>query len=114
MPLLLQWIDLIWLPLAWAVVPPKLRVWALATLGACMMMMRLMTELMHSIGHANGIIGLVSMPVETRGLLLYNLFYMAYVLLAYFSPHAYRSVFMAASITIFFASWICFAAVMVL
>ena len=114
MPLILQWIDLIWLPLAWLVIPKKLRWWGLATLVSCMVMMRLMTELMQSIGYPHGIIGLISMSVEMRGLLVHNFFYMVYVLLAFFSPNAYRSVFMAASITVFFASWLCFAAVMVL
>lgn len=111
---ILQWIDLIWLPLAWLVVGKKQRWWALATIASCMVMMRLMAELMETISYPSGIIGLLAMPVEYRGIAVYNFFYMGYLILAYYSPRTYSSVFMAASITIFFASWLCFAFVMVL
>lgn len=114
MSFILQWIDVIWLPLAYLFVHKEQRMWALGTILGCMAMMRMLTELMQSINYPAGIIGLWSMPVHNRGLLVYSVFYLVYLLIAHYSPLARSAVFMATSIMIFFASAVSFALVMVI
>jgi hypothetical protein len=111
---ILQWIDVIWLPLAWFVVHKEQRLWAVGCILSCMVMMRMLSELMISIGYPRGLIGLWSMPVHDRGLLVYSFFYFVYLVLAYYSPYSKGALFMAASITIFFAASFTYALVMVL
>ena len=107
--LILPWIDVIWLPIAYFFVHREQRMWTIGSLLGCMAMMRMLTELMQSIGYPAGIIGLWSMPVHNRGLLVYSFFYLVYLLIAHYSPFARSAVFMATSITIFFASAITFS-----
>ncbi len=111
---ILQWIDVIWLPLAFFFVHKDQRMWAVGSILSCMAMMRMLTELMESIKYPDGIIGLWEMPVHNRGLLVYSLFYLGYLLFAYYAPNARGAVFMAGSITVFFVSSVTFCFFMVL
>jgi hypothetical protein len=102
MHFIIQWIDLVWLPLAWLVVNKEQRWWALGTLFCCMLVMRLEIELMESIGHSHGILGFIKGHVRNRALVLYSLFYGAYLLFAWYSPFSKGYLFMAASLGLFF------------
>ncbi len=113
MQLILQWIDLIWLPLGWITVHKKQRWWAVSTLLACMAMMRMLTELMDTINHPDGIIHLISTPVSGRGMMVYSFFYAAYLLYAHFM-RSEGVIFMAASLGMFFFAAVTFTVVMVL
>jgi hypothetical protein len=112
MNFILQWIDIIWLLLAGLVLHKGQRLPALAAILACMVMMRLMIELMESAGYPRGIIGFVSIPVAVRGMAVYSFFYVAYLLYAY-SLRSTGAIFLATSIAIFFAAAFTFALVMV-
>lgn len=113
MNFILQWIDVIWLPLGFLVADRKQRGLVVATVLGCMVMMRLLAELMDSIGHPNGILGLISLPVLLRGQMVYAFFLSAYLLYVIFFKSK-GSLLMAGSISIFFATFFSFALVMVL
>jgi hypothetical protein len=79
-----------------------------------MIMMRLMAELMEFIGYPNGLMGFMSTSVLGRGLGVYSLFYMAYILFAHFSPGRDGWLFMGVSVTMFFTAALTYTIVMVL
>lgn len=108
------YIDLLWLPVFFFVVHRRQRLIVLAFLGSCMLMMRLLVELAESLGDKHGFLGLLPTPLFTRGLMVYSLFYVVYLLIVRLSPGSFRVVLMAASITIFFAASISTAIVMLL
>lgn len=110
----LIWLDLIWLPMAALVAHPKQRLWAIGAILMCMVMMRMLIELMDSIGHSSGILGLLSTPLYLRGLATYSFFYAAYLIFAYLSPGRDGWLFMAASLSLLMLSTLAFCAVAVL
>ncbi len=111
---ILQWIDLIWLPVSLLVVHKGQRVLALAYFAACMLMLRLQVELISSIGYPTGILPLLNSGLFLRGLVVYALFNAGYLVIAYFSPGSDKHVFLAASISIFFAALFTSMIIMVL
>lgn len=110
----LHWVDVIWLPLAWFVVNKEQRWLALGTIAGCMVMMRLEAELIESTGFSHGMLPFLDSPVYDRGLVVYSVFYVLYLILAYYSPGSRSWVFTAASISIFFMASIVSIFVMVL
>ncbi|MGB0720043.1 MAG: hypothetical protein ACPGRX_06195 [Bdellovibrionales bacterium] len=114
MAFVLQWIDLIWLPVALVIVHKPQRFIALGMLAACMVMMRMQIELMESTGYAHGMLPLLKMHAWYRGMAVYSLFYAGYLALAFYSRGGERVIFMAASISIFFAAMISSTLVMLL
>jgi hypothetical protein len=114
MSFIYQWIDALWLPLAFFVVHKPHRWWAVGFVASCMLMLRLQTELMVEIGYDKGILNFVDSPVFSRGLIVYSIIYIIYLILAYYSPGTRGVVFMAASISIFFMSLFISMIVMVL
>ncbi|MGH1398732.1 MAG: hypothetical protein ACRBCT_05910 [Alphaproteobacteria bacterium] len=101
---LYPWIDTIWLPIAFVTIHKHQRVWALGYIIGCMIMMRMQSELMVSIGYPYGLLPLIDMHVFTRGLIVYSGFHAVYLLLTRFSRDSNKHVLMAASISIFFAA----------
>ncbi|MCD8497375.1 MAG: hypothetical protein LRZ85_04405 [Alphaproteobacteria bacterium] len=108
------YLDLLWLPVAMLAVHRHQRLIVLAFMAACMVMMRLLVELVQSLGYPYGIVGLLDAPLLERGAAVYSLFYLLYLLIVRFSPSSYKVVLLAASITIFFAASVSAAIVMVL
>jgi len=106
MTIILQWIDLIWLPVMLLVVDKKQRLMVTGMFISCALMMRMQVELMEWTGFTHGFLHLLEWPVQNRAIATYNIFYALYTLLAIFSPYARGSVFLAASITIFFAAMV--------
>ena len=104
MDLILQWIDLIWLPITLAVVHKYQRAFAAGYILSCVFMLRLQTELLMSTGFKDGFTGLIDMTAFDRGLITYSLFHIVYIIMAIYSPSSQRAVFLSASITIFFAA----------
>ena len=100
----LPWIDLIWIPIALFTVHKPQRMITVAFLGSCMLMMRLQVELMHSINYPFGITGFWNMDVFRRGQVIYSIFYVIYIVLAIYSRDTKGVIYMAASISIFFAA----------
>lgn len=114
MKFVLQWIDVSWLILAYLVARKDQRAWVIGFFASSMLMMRMMVELMVSIGYPDGLLGLLATPVHTRALILYSLSYVVYMAFVYFSPNAKGTLLMATSIAIFFASFFATAFIMVL
>ncbi len=114
MTFIIQWIDLLWLPLAFFIVHKHQRFWALGLVAACMLMMRLQIEFMAGIGVERGIMGLMGSHIFHRALVVYSLFYMLFLVLAHYSPHTQGAVVMAAAISMFFMSFFVSTFVMVL
>lgn len=114
MNIILQWIDFIWLPVILLVVNKQQKAVAAGMFLSCALMMRLQIELIESTGFNTGLLNFLGSNVHNRALAVYNIFYMAYVMLALFSPRVMAAVFLGASITIFFAASITSMIVMVL
>lgn len=114
MGFILQWIDLMWLPIMVMVVDKKQRFLAIGMFVSCALMMRMQIELMHWTEYPTGFLPFLEFPVQNRAIAVYTVFYMLYCFLAIFSPYARGSVFLAASITIFFAAMVISMIVMVL
>lgn len=104
MAFILQWIDLLWFPVVLLVLQKHHRPYALGFLAACMIMMRLQTELMESTGYNTGFTTFMDSSAHNRGLVTYSIFYIIYIALALYSPGTKGTIFMAASISIFFAA----------
>ncbi len=114
MELIFQWIDLAWaLPMSLMLHKPQ-RLMGLGLLGSCMLMMRMMSELMISIGYPSGIMNILKNDVFTRGLIIYSVFYFLYIIMSHYSPDTKGTIFLAASISIFFGASFTFALAMVL
>ena len=114
MAFILQWIDLLWLPVALLTVHKHQRGWATGFFIACFVMMRMQVELVHSTGFANGFTGLINASSHIRGLVTYSVFYIIYIALALYSPNTKGTIFMAASISIFFLAMFTSMIVMVI
>ena len=114
MNFVLQWIDLAWLVLVLCVARKDQRGWVFGFFIGSMIMMRMLVELMTSIGHPNGLMGFMDTPVHTRGLIVYSIAYVIYMVLIRYSPNAKGALLMAASIGFFFFSFFTTAIVMVL
>ena len=109
-----NWIDILWLPIAYFTVHKKHRWWAAGFVVACMIMMRLQVELMVSIGHPNGILPLLESPVNSRLMLIYSFFYVAFLGMAHYSPKTEGVVFMGACLAIFFMAFFTSTALLIL
>ncbi len=114
MKFVLQWIDLAWLAMAFLIARKDQRLWVLGFFAGSMVMMRLLVELMGSIGYPDGLLGVMDTPVHTRGLLFYSFIYLVYIAFIYYSPSARGTLLMAASIGFFFIAFFTTAFVMVL
>lgn len=104
MSFILNWIDLIWLPIGLVALRKQHRAWGAAFFIACMIMMRLQVELIQSTGFENGFTGFVQMDVHVRGQIVYTLFYILYIVLAVYSPGTKGTIFMAATLSLFFGA----------
>ena len=102
--MLLNYIDFIWLPVGLFVVHKEQRLVTAAFFIACFIMMRLQIEMMHAIGFPTGILPLIKYPVEITGMVVYMVFYIFFMAMAYWSPRTQKHIFLAASISIFFAA----------
>jgi len=114
MSFLIQWVDAIWLLLAFVFCQKKHWPYAIGFVLSGMLMMRMMAELMSAIGYPNGIIGLMDLSVFWRGQIIFNLFYALFMVLSHLSPNAKGPILLAGSISLFFAASVAFSCLMVL
>lgn len=104
MDFILQYIDVLWLPIALLSVHKPQRAMAAGFFICCMLMMRLQVELMYSTGYPTGFTPLLNSSAHMRGLVVYSIFYVLYIAMAIYSPKSEHAVFLAASISLFFAA----------
>lgn len=111
---ILHWIDVIWVPIIFFGVHKKHRWWALGFVTCSMIIMRIIVETYEYIGYPNGILGIMTSNVHSRGLIITIIFYSLYLLMAHYSKKTEGVVFMAASLTFFFAIFVTCCLIMVL
>ncbi len=95
---LIQYADLLWLPVVLLVVD---RAAWLVTCGfvlACAMLLRLQVQFLAQIGFPGGLTGFIAMPSFHRGMIVYSVFILGYLILAYFSKGTSQTIHLAASI----------------
>ena len=112
--MLLDYIDLIWLPIGLIVVHKQQRLVAAGYFISCFIMMRMQIEMVVSLGFPNGFLPVFSWPVHKSAIVTYTFFYIAYMLLAYWSKESDKHIFLAASISMFFTALLVSTIVMVL
>ena len=108
------WVDAIWMPIAYFIVHKKHRWWALGFVIISMILIRLLAEVMISIGYENGIMGFMTSNVHTRGIAVSSFYYILFIIIAHFSPKTEGVVFLAACLSFFFAIFVTVAIVMLL
>lgn len=100
------WADILWLPTTFFLVHKQHRWWTLGFVLACMITLRLQTEIMHTIDYPHGIIGYLQSKVHTRGQTVYSVFYILFLIMAHYSPGTRGVVFMAACLAVFFMAFV--------
>ncbi len=100
-----QWIDLLWIPIVLLGLHKEQKVCAVVFVLACVVLLRFQVELMQQIGYPNGILPLLETPLFVRGLISYSVFTVLFILISRLSPGTNKHVYVAASITLFFAAF---------
>lgn len=113
MSFILQWIDLIWLPVALLIVHKDQRLLSVAFMTIAFVMMRLQVELMDYIGYPNGLFNVIKSPVLYRSQIVYSLSYAFYIVLSFYSPGSRGAVHMLGALGIFFATFVVSSLIMV-
>lgn len=103
---LYQWMDLIWLPIAFFIVHKHQRIKVFAFILTCIMTLRLQVGIMESIDMdgRDGTAGLLTWMdyhVYHRGLIVYGIFISFFLAIARFSPRSKAAVMLAAMISIY-------------
>jgi len=111
---ILAWIDLLWIPVSLIAAEPGKRLFAAGFAGACALLLRLQVELLREIGYSNGFFGFMESDILLRGQITYSFFILIFLMLAHFSKGVYKSVYLAASITIMITSFCVSSLIMVL
>lgn len=114
MGVIYQWMDIIWIPIALYIVNKDQRIWAVGFILSCMLMMRLQIEVMQDIGYERGFTNFMTSDAFDRGLVVYSVFYVAYLILAHYSPNTKGPIFIAGSISIFFLAFFASTFIMLL
>ena len=110
---IVQWIDLLWLPLAWFIVKKHQRLIMMCFLVSCMTMLRMQAELMDSIGYSNGFITGAHINAFQRGIITYTFFYFGIMLIFAYSPFQEQTSLASWAIATFFAAFFVSSIVMI-
>jgi hypothetical protein len=102
---LFPYLDLLWVPVALICGHAGQKIKAAVFVMTCAVMLRLQVQFMNEMGFASGIFKLWDMPLYTRGLLAYSFFILLFLILSYLSPRTNGFVYIAASISVFFAAF---------
>lgn len=103
---IINWVDLVWFPVAGFAVTRRQRPYALFFVLCCALTLRLQSDLMHAIGFDTGLTQMMPMDVRARGLLIYGIFTVLYLTLMHFSRRQPGSVLLSTTIAIFTAAFI--------
>lgn len=110
----MEWIDLLWVPVAAMVTKGAFRIKAVLFVLCCALMLRLQVRLMSTIGFKEGFLDWVDLSLIYRGMIVYGFFIGVFLLLVALSKENNAYVFIAASITIFTIAFCVSSAAMVL
>lgn len=111
---LLSWIDLLWIPIALLTAERGKRLFTAIFAGACILLLRLQVELLRGIGFSKGFLGFMTSDILYRGMVVYGLFILLFLILAHFSKGGDKNIHIAASITIMIAAFCVSTFIMVL
>lgn len=104
--LVVNFIDLIWIPVAWLVARPKQRPFALFFVLICAASMRLQIAIIHDTGHSDGFIPFFwDSDVKLRATIIYGVFCAVYFGLLAMSPRARWPVLLSAGIVVYFTAF---------
>ena len=109
-----HYLDALWLPVALLVVHKGQKWKAAAFIGLCMVVFRLQMEIMDSTGFRTGFTGFFKMSLYHRGLIVYGIFILLYLILSRLSPYTKGIIYLAASLSIFFMAFFVSSIVMIL
>lgn len=111
---IMQWLDLIWIPLVFVFTARRHWPIALILVITIILSLRLQVELMNEIGLSTGFLPFVDMYVLYRGYIIYGFFIFVFLLLSFFSKRENTYVYIAAAIGIFIFSFCLSSATMFL
>ncbi|MEM7618653.1 MAG: hypothetical protein AAF244_04645 [Pseudomonadota bacterium] len=112
--MVLNWLDLLWIPISYFFVARRHWVTAIMLNLVMVLALRLQVELMSEIGHANGLLPFMSMPILYRGFIIYGFFMLIFLILARFSRESNAYIHIAAAIGMFIISFCIMTGVMFL
>lgn len=112
--LLYQWMGLLWIPVALALVRKFQRLKTAIFIFTCIMSLQIQVELMESLGYPHGMTGLLKWGVYERGLVVYSIVFVLFLLLAHYSPNTRGIIFFAACLSIYIFSFCASMLIMVL
>jgi hypothetical protein len=110
---ILQWIDLLWVPVAFLAMEKGKKIKTCLYVLSCVLLLRLQVEFMSSMGAPNGLTGWVEIPSFTRGLVVYSIFILLFLMMAHFSKGGDKHVHIAASIVMLILSFCVSSVIMV-
>lgn len=100
-----NWLDILWIPFAVAIVHKGQIIKASAYIIVCMMVMRLQIQIIDMMGYNTGVTGWLDWPAIVRGYVVYGFFIGLFLLLSYLSPYTKGAIYLAASLTLFFIAF---------
>lgn len=103
-----QFIDFLWLPIAWFVAHPQHRWKTMAFILTCLITLRTQVQLMESTGFVTGFLPIMDSHVFPRGMLAYSVIILLFLVMAHFSPRTQGVIFFAASLSIYILAF-CFS-----
>ncbi len=109
-----MWLDLIWLPVSLAIVHKGQRIKAFVFVLCCIAALRMQLEFIQVLGFEKGFFNLIDATPFQRGLIIYSVFIMLFLILSYFSPGTKGFVYMAAAISLFFMAFVATTFLMIL
>src|SRR5690348_15164589 len=106
-----RYIDFLWLPIAWFTVHENQRWKTIAFVMTCLISLRIQVELMEWTGYDKGFLPVFQSNVYPRGLIVYSIVIMGFLVLAHYSKKTDGFVFFAASLSIYIFAF-CFSMIL--
>lgn len=111
---ILNWIDLLWLPISFFAVHKNQRFKVLFIILLGIVMVRLQVDMLNYLHFPNGFLGFIEMRPLYRGFWVYGFFNLVFIALSRLSPRTNIYVYIAASISIFIIAFCLSTAIMLL
>lgn len=96
-----RWFDFLWVLVAVIVCHKNHRLLGALFVATCLLTLRTQVELMQTTGFSMGFLPWLQSPSEVRGLVVYSIAILVFLVLARLSPQTKKIVFFAVSITVY-------------
>jgi hypothetical protein len=100
-----RWIDVLWLPLVFFFVSKRHRMMLLSFILISMVVMRLQIEIIESTGFNFGFLGLSTLSVHARAMIVYTISYLILFISDLFLPKIEKIGFMSLCLAVFFMAF---------